>query len=74
LLKLPDREKSKCSFGAAENSTSMPRLRAFGTLKMTRDEQEPAVTVACRSSISMSKRATLKAPRPRRIRDLDPTS
>ena len=25
------------------------RLRAFGTLKMTRDEHEPAVTVACRS-------------------------
>ena len=53
LLKLPDREKSKCSFGAAANSTSTPRLRAFGTLKMTRDEHEPAVTVACRSSMSM---------------------
>ena len=31
------------------NSTSTPVLRAFGTLKITREEQEPAVTVAWRS-------------------------
>ena len=29
------------------------RLRALGTLKTTRDEHEPAVTVACRSWMSM---------------------
>jgi hypothetical protein len=46
-------EKSKCSLGAAVHSSSMPVLRALGTLKITREEQEPAVTVAWRFSTSM---------------------
>src|SRR5438309_6440874 len=45
--------KSKLSFGATWKSASRPVLRAFGTLKMTRDEHEPAVTVACRSLMGM---------------------
>ena len=52
-LKLAEMAKSKLRFGAASNSTSTPWLRAFGTLKTTRDEHEPAVTVACRSLMSM---------------------
>ena len=40
-LKLAEMAKSKLLFGAASNSTSTPWLRAFGTLKMTRDEHEP---------------------------------
>ena len=46
-------EKSKWSFGVHPSSNSPPTLRAFGTLKMRRDEQEPAVTVTCRSVTSM---------------------
>ena len=34
-------------------SSSMPALRDSGALKMIRDEQEPAVTVACRLRMSM---------------------
>ena len=52
-LKLAEIEKSKCSLGAIANSTSAPVLRAFGTLKMTRDEHVPAVRVAWRSFTSM---------------------
>ena len=47
-----ERAKSKCSFGAAANSSSPPTLRAFGTLNMSRDEHEPAVTVTWRSLTS----------------------
>ena len=36
-------EKSKLSFGAAANSASKPWLRESGTLRTTRDEQDPAV-------------------------------
>jgi hypothetical protein len=53
-LKLPEIAKSKLEFGAPASSTSRPRLRALGSLKMTRDEHDPAVTVACRSRTSMS--------------------
>ena len=49
LLKSVEMAKSMLRFGAASNSISSPRLRAFGTLKTTRDEHEPAVTVACKS-------------------------
>ena len=52
-LKLADTAKSRFWFAAASNSNSRPRLRASGTLKTTRDEHEPAVTVACRSLMSM---------------------
>ncbi len=45
--------KSKYGVGADASSTSAPRLTAFGTLKTSRDEQEPAVTMSCRSSMSM---------------------
>src|SRR5258708_5367345 len=50
---LAERAKSTWSFGAMVNSASTPELRAFGTLKIKRDEHEPAVTVACRSRTSM---------------------
>ena len=50
---VPEMAKSKWSVGASSNSTSAPVLRAFGTLKTRRDEQVPAVTVACRSRMSM---------------------
>jgi hypothetical protein len=50
---LAEMAKSKLGLGAASNSTSNPWLRAFGTLKITRDEHDPAVTVACRSLMSM---------------------
>src|SRR6185436_2898955 len=56
-LKVPESERSKLRLGATASSASRPRLRAFGTLKMTRDEHEPAVTVACRSRTSMLKTA-----------------
>jgi hypothetical protein len=49
LLTSVEMAKSTLRFGAALNSISRPALRAFGTLKTTRDEHEPAVTVACRS-------------------------
>ena len=49
LLKIVEMAKSKLRFGATSNSISTPSLRAFGTLKTTRDEHDPAVTVACRS-------------------------
>ena len=52
-LKLAGDREVEVPFGAAANSTSTPRLRALGTLKTTRDEHEPAVTVACRSLMSM---------------------
>ncbi len=45
--------KSKLSVGAAAHSSSMPVLRALGTLKITREEHVPAVTVAWRFSMSM---------------------
>jgi hypothetical protein len=38
--------------GATSNSISTPLLLAFGTLNTTREEHEPAVTVACRSLMS----------------------
>ena len=45
-LKVAETAKSMLRFGAASNSTSTPRVLAFGTLKTTREEHEPAVTVA----------------------------
>src|SRR6185436_5916013 len=53
LLRLALSEKSKCSLGVAPNSSSIPELCAFGTLKTRRDVQVPAVTVSCRSLISI---------------------
>src|SRR5512140_1784746 len=58
-LKLVESAKSKLRVGTSSNSASNPWLRARGTLKMTRDEHEPAVTVACRSWMSIRKAATL---------------
>src|SRR5262245_30767320 len=49
----PETPTSHCEPGDASKSTSTPRLRALGTLKTTRDEQVPAVTVVCRLSMSM---------------------
>ncbi len=66
--------KSKFSLGAAAISSSMPWLSDSGTLNTSRDEQEPAVTVACRSVMSIMKAATLKVPRPPMMVDLEPTS
>ena len=48
-----EKAKSQLMLGANEKSASNPWLRASGTLKMRREEQEPAVTVACRSLMSM---------------------
>ena len=45
--------KSNSGVGCAASSSSMPALRDSGTLKMMRDEHEPAVTVACRLRMSM---------------------
>ena len=53
LLKPPEIAKSKCSFAVMASSSSVPMLRALGTLKITREEQDPAVTVAWRSLTSM---------------------
>jgi hypothetical protein len=53
LLRLPATEKSKWSLGLAVNSISRPWLRALSTLKISREEHEPAVTVNWRSRMSM---------------------
>ncbi len=53
LLNPAESAKSKCLLGAIASSISAPALLALGTLKTTRDEHEPAVTVACRSLTSM---------------------
>jgi len=50
---LADTAKSKNVIGCAASSSSTPALRASGTLKMIRDEQVLAVTVACRLRTSM---------------------
>src|SRR5690348_712729 len=50
---VPDTEKSKNLLGAVENSSSTPWLTAFGVLKTRRDEHDPAVTMSCRSRMSM---------------------
>ena len=59
LVNVPDSAKSKYWFGAAVSSSSAPLLTAFGTLKTRRDEQEPAVTINCRSLMSMWNAAAL---------------
>src|SRR4029077_15564419 len=41
-----DNPKSQVVLGRAKSSISMPSLRAVGTLKTMREEQEPAVVVA----------------------------
>src|SRR5256885_10524043 len=41
-LRPTDTEKSRCSVGLAVNSASTPSLRAFGALKISRDEHDPA--------------------------------
>ena len=66
--------KSNLSDGASSNSISAPALRAFGTLNTTRDEHEPAVTVACRSLMSAKNAAALNEPRPPTMRFFEPTS
>ena len=53
LLKSVEMAKSKCAVRRGVELDLEPRLRAFGTLKTTREEHEPAVTVACRSWMSM---------------------
>ena len=73
-VKLAETAKSKLAFGCAVNSSSTPWLRASGTLNTRREEQEPAVTVACRSLMSAMKIAPLKLPRPPITVDLRPTS
>src|SRR5207237_2253596 len=74
LVWLAERAKSKLSFGFRSSSTSAPVLRAFGTFKMMREEQVPAVTVACRFLTSDVNAATLNVPRPPMILDFVPTS
>ena len=54
-------------------SWSDAAVRRF-IVKITREEHEPAVTVACRSSMSLWKSATLNVPRPSMMVDLLPTS
>ena len=66
--------KSKFWFGAAATSISKPWLWDSGTLNTRRDEQEPAVTVACRSLMSIMNAAMLKVPRPSMTVDFEPTS
>jgi hypothetical protein len=66
--------KSKLELGAAAISNSMPVLSDSGTLKTRREEQEPAVMVACRSLMSIMKAAMLKVPRPPMMVDLEPIS
>src|SRR6266508_2790263 len=52
-LRFAETEKSRCSLGLAVTSSSTPWLRAFGTLKISRDEHVPAVTLNWRSWMSM---------------------
>src|SRR5512141_2602619 len=58
-LKLADHAKSRLRFGTSSTSVSNPWLRAFGTLKISREEHDPAVTVACKSLMSIRKTARL---------------
>jgi hypothetical protein len=48
-----EKAKSRLSLGVATSSSSPPMLRDSGTLKTSRDEQEPAVTLTWRSLTSM---------------------
>src|ERR671929_2428633 len=56
--------KSKNCVGCIASSSSTPRLTAFGTLNTSRDEQEPAVTVNCRSRMSIQNADALNDARP----------
>jgi len=45
VTQVADSPKSQFVVGRANNSASMPSLRAVGTLNTTRDEQVPAVVL-----------------------------